>query len=203
MRSKEQAIFEEVIFNYNPKFAIGTALRQCAQEDPSDFNVTRLVEKTINHCCGLVVESDEHHDAVSATGIKFEHKTASVLIKPAHNSKNSYPCKITNCMSGSGVAKTGHLCVVMYNPHYNNGDIDYFFIPSEKVEGLVTVEVGKPSAIKGTWNRQSFYTDKLGRYQVDSFEELIDKIHLASSGGTHTYETLFPKTSVSFDAFFA
>lgn len=165
---KEKLILKDVINRYNPQFVGNPGLQSFALQYPEVFNVERLVEITMAHISGAYDYVDaEHYDFSDGS----ECKTASVCPNPS-SSENSYRLEISNVISQSGVAKTGAIRVVLYNPHTQR--LHYYFIPPGFMHniGVNIHPTTKKGRIFATWNSVKNSCNKLDRYEVDSFETL-------------------------------
>lgn len=163
-RSKEQALFQDFFFKHYPKFFSEESQIE-ALLDPLEYNIPYLFEKTMNLLSGFTktIKTNDVNDA-SKDGIFMEWKTGGVT--PLGSARIP---GVRNRMTGK--YKEAPIVAALYNTISDK--IDFFFIPLVKIVELVT---SKDGSIIGSYTLNGGYAPKLGKYYVETIEEILELI---------------------------
>lgn len=171
--NKDVVMLKKVIFPHHPKFQNNKRKQKEALEDPSMYNICRLVEQAMAHKGVYLLVDQISYDLCKIVNgqivQKTEVKTGSVMPSVHGNSKNSYEAVISGVISGSGVMKEV-IKTCVYNPHTN--DIDFFSFTEESMNRK-SLGVSKNSKqARCLYNTKTKTYSKWEDYRYSSFEEM-------------------------------
>lgn len=167
--SKEMIMMRDIICNYHPRFTRSKDVRKFGLESPNYFNVSALIEECLAEVGGYNFVDGEHYDFDDYS----DSKTASIRIKSATKSDNTYFGEITAVSTAAGVLKSGALRCIIYNPHTENGSLKYYFLPKYFWKNIVTIHpTSKLGKIVYSYNRKLDHIKRFNGYECGSFEEL-------------------------------
>lgn len=165
--SKAQVLMRDVITEYHPEFRRSQDLRRYGQENPTIFNVERLIEESLAAVGSYRFIDAAHADFDDGT----DSKTASIRVNPSAPGRNTHIGEISNVETAGGGQKAGALRCIIYNPHQDG--LRYYFLPKSHWQHWITLHpssgIGK---IKYTYNRVRDEIPKFLGFECGSFEEL-------------------------------
>ena len=160
--SKHFVLIRDVISKYHPEFCKSADLCRYALQNPTIFNVERLIEESLAAVGG--------YDFVDEAGRDFncqwnsDSKTTTV-IQDGH----SKTAIITSIES-----KIGSLRVTIYNPFRDR--VDFMYIPRREVVALSEPCYGRKAAAKeklrARWNESGDHYNLFNIFRKKSFEDL-------------------------------
>jgi len=157
--SKGLVFIRDVISQYHPKFQTDAELTRMALEDPSMFNVERLIEHTLAHVGRMRFVDAEGYDFLpdysDSKTVSVNTTTGQALISSVEN-------------------KIGPLRITCYNPVRDR--VDFFYVPKSHLNRVRSPCYGKQSHKERVLFNYSFkFLPDYGwfeEYRVDSFKKL-------------------------------
>jgi len=167
-------LLSELIADTSPRFSKNPRDREQLLAHPDDYNLTRLVEKSLAHASdGLYKFIDEAH---KDNDDGSEDKTATIY-KAKRAKYIAAWAEITNVRSEYGRLKEGALRCVILNPFLEK--LHFIFIPKDAVKQLMTTKDGNDTKSKSAYltynlSDESFTKccERYGLIEVSTFKQL-------------------------------
>jgi hypothetical protein len=172
LTAKARAMMQDIVAHH-PLFRTATmAFRKWALENPDEFNVERMFEKTLAHLGGYKFTNAAHSDFSD----KSDAKTASVQLKPATKCTSCHDGSISGIGNINGAMKSGALRVCIYIAPKQ--EMRYYYLP-KKFWSKLTLST-KPSGevfLKFTYNSKN---DTIAKFEFCRVKNIVE---LAKAAG--------------------
>lgn len=166
LNAKAKAMMQDIVA-YHPLFRTATAtFRKWAMQNPDEFNVERMFEKTLAHLGNYRFTNDAHSDFSD----KSDAKTASVTLKSTKSCATSHDGAITGIGHATGTLKSGALRVAIYIAPKQ--EMRYYYLP-KKFWTKLTLTGGRSGELrlKFTYNSK---TDSIAKFEFCRVENIVE-----------------------------
>jgi hypothetical protein len=165
--SKHYVLMRDVITQYHPQFRKSTALCEYGLTNPHIFNVERLVEECMAAVGPYEFIDGDHADFSDGS----DCKTASIRLKVAGTSINSFTGEISGVETAGGGRKAGALRAVIYNPHKDK--LMYYFLPKRVWANHITIHpTSGAGKVMFSYNKKHDDIVKFTGHECSSFRQL-------------------------------
>jgi hypothetical protein len=166
LTAKSKVMMQDIVAHH-PLFRTATmAFRKWALENPDEFNVERMFEKTLAHLGGYKFTNAAHSDFSD----KSDAKTASVQLRPSTGCKSAHDGTITGIGHINGSLKSGALRVCIYVAPKQ--ELRYYYLPKKFWSKLTlsTQNTGE-MVLRFSYNSKK---DVIGKFEFCRVKDIVE-----------------------------
>ena len=165
LNGKAMAMMQDIVAHH-PLFRTATmAFRKWARQNPDEFNVERMFEKTLAHIGNYKFTNDAHSDFSD----KSDAKTASVTLKAKTSCATTHGGTITGMGHVTGALKSGALRVAVYiSPKQ---EMRYYYLPKKFWSKLTLSNTRGELRLNFTYNSK---TDSIAKFEFCRVKNIIE-----------------------------